>query len=128
MSVTLTKVLRKMDAFGYPVNLYYQSKDTKMRSLFGTIATFFTMAALAYYFVYLAMRIQDPEHQNISQYTFTMDLNEEPGFVINRQGLRFFFVLRNQSGSPLDSSYDINEYLDISFYQMTEDWYSESVY
>ena len=66
MPVTITKVLRKMDAFGYPVNLYYQSNDTKMRSLFGTLGTVFTVAALAYYFVYLGMRILDPEHQHIS--------------------------------------------------------------
>ena len=116
MPVSITKVLRKIDAFGYPVNFYYQSKDNKMRSLFGSLATVITVSALAYYFVFLAMRIQDPEHQNISYNTFTVDLNEEPGFVINEQGLRFFFVLRNQSGSALDPSYNINEYLDISFY------------
>ena len=57
MPISLIKVLRKMDAFGYPVNFYYQSKDNKMRSLFGTLATVITMTALLYYFVFLVMRI-----------------------------------------------------------------------
>ena len=83
MPVKITKVLRKLDAFGFPINFYYQSNDSKMRSIFGSLATVITVSLLTYYFVFLAMRIQDPEHQSISYNTFTVDLNEEPEFEIN---------------------------------------------
>ena len=98
MVKAITRIFRKLDAFGYPVNLYYHPNDNKMRSTFGAMGSIFTFSILLYYFVILILQVRDPEKQKISYKTYQVDLTEEPEFNLQNQSVRFFFVLRKPDG------------------------------
>lgn len=83
------------------------------------------MMIAVYYLALLSMQMMNPSYQSITQSAFTVNLAEEPEFSLHNQKIRMFYVLRLPGGVPKDASAEIDKYINMTFLQMKEDWYTK---
>lgn len=62
MKKSCIQYLAKLDVFGYPVSLYYHENKQKKKSVVGFIITVFMLLVATTYFVFMALRVGDPEY------------------------------------------------------------------
>lgn len=118
--------LVKLDIFGYPVSLFYHENNRKKNSVLGFFVTVLMFMVAVAYVGFMALRVGDPEYQQVVQTVFNIDLNKEEPMKLSEQELRFFAYFYKDFDQEVVLS-DLERYVNISFHHMHENWNNGTV-
>ena len=92
---TLCKSLRRLDAFGAPVNLNYNG-DASFQTIPGSIASLFLFCVLIFYLCLQTLSLLNYEDPQIVNYTIKEDRNlMEEHIQLEQMDLRLAFGISN---------------------------------